>query len=92
MQAPSEALRLGLRDLSPKQGIEDFKAQAPSWLSLWCEQEAVRPFQGAKLRVVVQGALIPESSHSPVLQSEKGPVALSLEILTLPSKQTQQHL
>lgn len=46
MQPPSEDLRLDLRDLPPKQGIEDFMAQALSRLSLWCKQEAVRPFQG----------------------------------------------
>lgn len=49
MQPPSEALRLGLRDLPPKQGIEDFTAQASCWLSPWCEQKAVRPFQWAEL-------------------------------------------
>lgn len=42
-------------------------AQAPGCLSLWCKQEAVRPFQGGKAGVVVQGELIPRSSNSPVL-------------------------
>lgn len=64
MQAPSEDLRLGLRDLPPKQGLEDFRAQAPSWLSLWYEQQAVRPFQG-KAGGSGWGELIP---HCPVLQ------------------------
>lgn len=67
MQTPSEGRRLTLRDLPPKQGIEDFMAQAPGCLSLWCKQEAVRPFQGGKAGVVVQGELIPRSSNSPVL-------------------------
>lgn len=46
MQPPSEGPRLALRDLPLKHCIEDFMAQAPSWLSLWCKQEADRPFQG----------------------------------------------